>query len=77
MELDGMAARLGPQGAHTFSYKMHCEHMPCTVTLYAAMVVGHTTDGMALRVLLPHVVYVCEKQKNCRADVRKAAGLTN
>ena len=35
----------------------------------------HVENGMALRFLLPHTVYVCDKSKNCRDSVRAAAGI--
>jgi hypothetical protein len=75
LQLDEMAARVGPQGAHTFGYKLRCTRTPCLVTVYVAMVVGHTNDGMAVRVLLPHVIYADAKQKGARARARAAAGL--
>lgn len=75
VQLDQMSARVGPKADHTFGYKLRCDAPPCLVTLYAGMVVGRTSDGMALRVLLPHVIYADEKAKGARARARAAAGL--
>jgi hypothetical protein len=77
VHLDEMAARIGPRSEHTFSYSIRCSQMPCLVTMYAAMTVGHTEQGVAVRVMLPHVAYVCDSAKNCRADARHSAGLTD
>jgi hypothetical protein len=39
------------------------------------MVVGHTPEGILVRVQLAHTIYACEKQKDCRKQVRAAAGV--
>jgi hypothetical protein len=77
VHLDEMAARIGPRSEHTFAYSIRCSQFPCLVTMYAAMTVGHTEQGLAVRVMLPHVAYVCDTAKHCRADARRAAGLTD
>ena len=76
LELDEGSARIAPKGTHTFSYQLKCSAVPCSVTLLSSMVVGHTADGIWVRVQLPHTVYACEKQKECRKSVRAAAGIT-
>ena len=76
LKLDEGSARIGPKGIHTFSYQLKCSAVPCSVTLLSSMVVGHTADGILVRVQLPHTVYACEKQKDCRKSVRAAAGIT-
>jgi hypothetical protein len=76
LKLDEGSARIAPKGTHTFSYQLKCSAVPCSVTLLSSMVVGHTTDGIWVRLQLPHTVYACEKQKNCRKSVREAAGIT-
>ena len=77
LKLDEGSARIAPKGTHTFSYQLKCSAVPCSVTLLSSMVVGHTADGIWVRVQLPHTVYVCEKQKDCRKSVRAAAGITS
>jgi uncharacterized protein (UPF0212 family) len=76
LKLDEGSARIAPKGTHTFSYQLKCSAVPCSVTLLSSMVVGHTADGIWVRVQLPHTVYACEKQKDCRKSVRAAAGIT-
>jgi hypothetical protein len=75
LDLSQTSARLGPKEIHEFSYKVKCDVLPCTFSLLTGMIIGHTQDGLAVRVILPHVVYICEKQKDCRAGVLRAAGL--
>jgi hypothetical protein len=76
LKLDEGSARIAPKGTHTFSYRLKCSALPCSVTLLSSMVVGHTADGIWVRVQLPHTVYACEKQRACRKSVRAAAGIT-
>jgi hypothetical protein len=40
------------------------------------MVLGHTAEGILVRIQLAHTIYTCDKQKNCRKKVRAAAGVT-
>lgn len=75
VQLDEMSARVGPKVTYTFGYRMKCAQYPCMVTMLASMVVGHTTDGVAVRVSLPHVIYQCQSSKDCRKNARLAAGL--
>lgn len=75
VDLDEMSARLGPHEAHEFGYRIKCAQFPCLVTFYASMIAGRTPNGTAMRLMLPTVVYQCAKERNCRRDVRQAAGL--
>ena len=75
LRLDEMSARVGPQSDHTFGYRIRCNQSPCLVAILATMTVGHTQQGIAVRVQLPESIYSCDKAKNCRANTRKAAGL--
>jgi hypothetical protein len=61
---------------HAFGYQLKCSVPPCSVALLSSMVVGHTAEGLLVRVQLAHTVYICEKQKDCRKKVRAAAGVT-
>jgi hypothetical protein len=75
LTLNDMSARIGPLGAHTFDYNLKCSTTPCLVTFLSSMTVGHAQGGIAIRVILPHVLYSCAKAKDCRKDVRLQAGL--
>jgi hypothetical protein len=75
IQLDAMSARVSPRGKHEFGYKLHCLELPCIVTVYSSMVVGRTLAGIEVKVFLPHVIYQCERAKDCRKNVRLKAGL--
>jgi hypothetical protein len=77
VRLSEMSARLSPKESHIFEYHIQCAALPCLVQFNSYMVVGHTTDGIAVRLALPEVVYYCQKEKNCRQSVRLAAGISN
>jgi hypothetical protein len=69
------SARVPIKGAHTFSYDLQCNAAPCPVTFLVSMSAGHTDSGLQIKIEIPAVVYSCERAKDCRANVRKAAGL--
>lgn len=75
VRLGESSARVPIKGTHTFSYDLQCASAPCSVTFIANMITGRTAEGLQIHILLPHVVYVCDKPKGCRESVRKAAGL--
>jgi hypothetical protein len=76
LKLEEGSARISPKGTHTFGYQLKCSVPPCSVALLSSMVLGHTAEGILVRVQLAHTVYACEKQKDCRKRVRAAAGVT-
>jgi len=75
LRLEEGSARIAPRGTHTFAYQLKCSVPPCSVTLLSSMVLGHTAEGILVRIQLAHTVYACEKQKDCRKQVRAAAGV--
>ena len=77
VQLNEMTARIGPHSEHEFDYSMRCSAEPCLVALTTGMIVGHTEEGIAIRLVIPHIVYQCSKGKDCRKSVRLAAGLPN
>ena len=77
VSLSEMSARVGPKQQHQFFYRVQCETLPCQVVFFAGMIVGRTPSGIGVRIVLPHVVYTCESQKNCRANIRRASGLAD
>ena len=80
VKLSETSARLGPKETHEIDYAIRCQSFPCLVEFLNGMVVGHTQGDkdhpvFQVRLVLEHVVYVCEKrQKSCRASVLAAAG---
>jgi hypothetical protein len=69
------STRVGPHDAHDFDYDIHCVKRPCLVAVTTGMVVGRTKEGIVLRLVIPHIVYVCDKAHDCRKGVRHEAGL--
>lgn len=69
------SARVGPMESHEFDYELRCGNPPCLVAIRAAMNVGHTAEGIQVRVLVPHIVYMDAKARGARERARKAAGL--
>jgi hypothetical protein len=76
LQLEEGSARVSPKGTHTFTYQLKCSARPCSVALLSSMAIGRTAEGILVRVQLAHTVYMCENQKNCRKQVRAAAGIT-
>lgn len=79
VKLGETSAKIGAQQAHTFDYSVRCNSSePCTTALLASTVAGRTTEGLQMRIVLTHVLYICPTggSKGCRARVRKAAGIS-
>ena len=66
VQLDATSARISPQGSRTISYKIFCTKEPCRTQLVAGFLAGKTSDGIEVWLKIPHSVYSCQKQKNCR-----------
>jgi hypothetical protein len=75
VDLSEMSARVQPGQDHEFDYRITCDVRPCNVMFLVGITNGHTADGVAVRLVLSHAVYVCEHAKNCRADMLRAAGV--
>lgn len=75
VRIDSTSARVSPRGEHTFSYSIQCEVLPCAVRFMASQVTGRTTDGLQVKISIPHVVYICDRKKFCRDGMLTAAGV--
>jgi hypothetical protein len=74
--LDATSARIAPLDSRVFSYKIICRQLPCAVQITAVMTASKKSEsGMQILFGLPEVVYVCERKKDCRKNVRKEAGI--
>lgn len=73
--LSETSARLSPKEIHEFTYRMVCQTAPCEVSILSGMIVGKTQEGIQVRLVLPHSVYMCEKAKRCREQILQDAGL--
>jgi hypothetical protein len=75
IKLDSNSARLGPRQTYIFGFEIKCATLPCVVDFDATLTGLHTKDGLAIAIHVPSVYYVCEKAKDCRANVRKGWGI--
>lgn len=75
VDLSEMSARVQPGQDHEFTYRITCDAYPCPVMFLVGITNGHTADGLAVRLVLSHAVYLCQRAKNCRADLLRAAGV--
>jgi hypothetical protein len=75
LTLSETSARIAPKGQHDFDFKLRCAQMPCQVEILVGMALGHTTEGLQVRGILPHVVYLCERAKDCRKQTLAAGGV--
>ena len=75
VKLDSTSTRLSPKQSYVFGYDIRCSSLPCVVHFQASLTGLHTREGIAISVRVPSIVYICEKQKDCRANVRKGWGV--
>jgi hypothetical protein len=77
IKLDSNSARLSPKQSYAFGFEIKCAALPCTINFDAVLTGLHTKDGLAIALHMPSVFYLCQKQKGCRAGVRKGWGLAD
>jgi hypothetical protein len=65
IEIDSTSVRLSPLGDHEFFYKVFCDVEPC-LTQFVASFQTKQHDGINVVTHIPHVIYSCKTQKNCR-----------
>lgn len=69
LDLSQQSAKVGAKQSATFWYTLKCATKPCAVTVFTTISGPHAANGMSVAIHLPHVIYGCEKQKNCRKSV--------
>jgi len=75
VELDATSARISPMGTYSFAYRVRCDQLPCQVRFRPSIVAGKTSEGVQVRLVLGHALYICERSKNCRMNTLKTAGV--
>lgn len=76
VQLTETSARIGAKQSHKFDYAVHCHAAQCGIVFETSNYLGRTKDGLLVRVVLQHFVYVCESgAKGCREKMRKGYGL--
>jgi hypothetical protein len=69
VKLSEMSFRIPPRGSRTVFYEARSESLPAWFTILSAMTGAKTQNGLNVRILLPHVVYLNQKQSLPREDV--------
>ena len=61
VKLSAMSFRIPPRATYTVFYEARADTLPAWFTIVSAMSGARTDDGLNLRILLPHVVYLNQK----------------
>jgi len=69
LDLSQQSAKVGAKQSATFWYTLKCSQKPCAVIVFTTISGPHAASGMSVALHIPHVIYGCEKQKNCRKSV--------
>ncbi len=72
--LSQSSGRLGPKEIRRIDYKISCSSVPCQVAIKVGLITGRTKEGMQVRMILSHVVYL-GSSKSARQDALIEAGL--
>jgi hypothetical protein len=73
VRLNTMSTRLSPKESYVVDYRIKCPK-DCVVGFAASMLAGHTDSGVAVHVVLVHIVYADQKGKGARIRALKSAG---
>jgi hypothetical protein len=77
VKLSETSGRLSPKETRQIDYKIICAKAPCVTTLLTGFLTNrHVTEGITVRLILPHVVYQSDKGRNARKEILAAYGVT-
>jgi hypothetical protein len=62
IKLSAMSFRIPPRGTYTVFYEASADSLPAWFNIVSAMTGARTENGLNLRLLLPHVVYLNQKE---------------
>ena len=62
VKLSAMSFRIPPRGTYTVFYEASADSLPAWFNILSAMTGARTDNGLNLRLLLPHVVYLNQKE---------------
>jgi len=74
LELSSTSARLAPQQTYVIDFRLRCHQVPCAIAL-ASTLTPVKSIAFTPRVTLLHFVYQCNREKRCRLDTLRSAGL--
>ena len=69
VKLSEMSFRIPPKGSRTVFYEANSDSIPAWFTILSAMTGARTENGLNVRILLPHVVYLNQKQPLRKEEV--------
>ncbi len=69
VKLSAMSFRIPARGTYTVFYEATADSTPAWFNILSAMTGARTESGLNVRILLPHVVYLNQKQALAREDV--------
>jgi P pilus assembly chaperone PapD len=69
VKLSEMSFRIPPRGVRTVFYEASSDSLPTWFNILSAMSGAKTENGLSVRILLPHVVYLNQKESLQRQDV--------
>lgn len=69
LKLSATSFRLEPRATYNVFYDARADSLPAWFTITAAMSGARTDDGLNLRIILPHVVYLNQKQPLRKEEV--------
>lgn len=69
VKLSAMSFRIPPRGSYTVFYEAAADSLPAWFNVLSAISGARTDAGLNVRILLPHVVYLNQKQALRREDV--------
>ena len=73
VRLSSTSARLSPHQAYIVDYEIICQS-DCVVN-FSATFTGLHSNGLAVALHVGNIVYLCDKQKDCRKQTRQKLGL--
>ena len=69
VKLSAMSFRIPPRATYTVFYEATADSVPAWFNIVSAMTGGKTENGLNVRILLPHVVYLNQKEPLRRDEV--------
>ena|ERR1700733_10184703 len=71
IKLSEWSARIPAKQIHSFGVDAKCDTLPCAFVVFTSMAAGHTNEGVAVTAHLGTTMYLCQKQRGCRASFIK------
>lgn len=76
VKLSETSGRLSPMETREIDFDIRCTTTPCVTALMTGFLTNkHVTEGITVRLILPHVAYQTDKGRNARKEVLAAYGM--